>query len=121
MSYTCLVCAWPKLKEPPHSPSGGGSYEICPACGYQYGVDDDDRGITPEQWRRTWVQQGARWSSAGIKAPKGWKYLAGAVGKARKGSTAAAKKTIVLKPLPQKPKSAKKPAAKRAPARKKPG
>jgi hypothetical protein len=120
MTYPCLVCAWPKLKEPPRSPSGGGSYEICPACGYQYGVDDDDRGITPEQWRRTWVQQGARWSSAGIKSPKGWKYQAGTAGQARQASTAA-KNTIVLKSLPPKPKAAKMPAGKRSPARKNPG
>ena len=120
MSHTCLVCAWPNLKEPPHSPSGGGSYEICPACGYQYGVDDHDRGITPAQWRRTWVQEGARWSSVGIKAPNGWKYQAGSGGRGRKASTAA-EKTIVLKPLPPKPKAAEKPAVKRAPARNNPG
>lgn len=74
MSHTCLVCAYPKLKSPPRSPSGGGSYEICPACGYQYGVDDDDRGITPAEWRQRWVAGGAVWSSASIKPPAGWKF-----------------------------------------------
>ncbi len=120
MSYTCLVCAWSKLKEPPRSRVGGGSYEICPACGFQYGVDDDDRGITPEQWRHTWVQQGAHWSSAGIKAPKGWEYQSGAVQQGRKSPTAA-KKTIQLKSLPPKPKVWKKPASRQSPARKNPG
>ena len=74
MSYSCLVCAYPKLKQPPRSASGGGSYEICPACGYQYGVDDDDKGLTPAQWRDAWVKKGAPWSSAGIKPPRGWQY-----------------------------------------------
>ena len=76
MPFTCLVCEYPKLKAPPHAPSGGGSYEICPACGYQYGVDDEDRGITPEAWRATWVAGGAKWSSVGMKMPKGWQYPA---------------------------------------------
>ena len=27
----------------------GGSYEICPSCGFQFGVSDDDLGSTYEQ------------------------------------------------------------------------
>ena len=84
MPYACLVCAYPKLKAPPHSASGGGSYEICPACGYQYGVDDDDKAITPAQWRAAWVKNGAPWSSAGIKPPKGWKYEPAGAAKKRR-------------------------------------
>ncbi len=72
MSYTCPVCQFPKLKEPPRGKSGGGSYEICPSCGFQFGVDDDDRGISFEKWRADWLERGAPWSSAGRKAPKGW-------------------------------------------------
>lgn len=72
MAFTCLVCQYPKLKSPPRSPSGGGSYEICPACGYQYGVDDDDLQISPAQWLRKWRAAGAPWSSQSIKQPKNW-------------------------------------------------
>ncbi len=69
---TCPVCAYPKLEEPPHAPSGGGSYEICPCCGFQFGVDDDDKGITFDQAREKWVKGGMKWHSKGIKAPKIW-------------------------------------------------
>ncbi len=97
MPYPCLVCAYPKLKEPPRSPGGGGSYEICPACGYQYGVDDDDKGITPEQWRAAWIKNGAHWSSTGIQPPKGWKYQPPVETKRRAPRKTAVIKTIVLK------------------------
>ena len=73
MAHTCLVCRYPKLKEPPRSPNGGGSYEICPACGFQYGVDDDDRKISHAQWLKKWQAAGCKWSSQSIKPPKGWK------------------------------------------------
>ena len=70
--HTCPVCAFAKLQEPPHSASGGGSYEICPSCGFQFGVDDDDKGITFEQARERWVAGGMKWSSKGNPSPKGW-------------------------------------------------
>ena len=69
---TCPVCGYPKLEEPPRAPSGGGSYEICPSCGFQFGVDDDDKGITHEEWRARWMEKGTPWSSCGIEKPKGW-------------------------------------------------
>ncbi|HSI64321.1 MAG TPA: hypothetical protein VLE43_14430 [Candidatus Saccharimonadia bacterium] len=68
----CPVCGYPKLAEPPRTPSGGGSYEICPSCGFQFGVDDDDRCVTLEQARKEWVAAGMKWSSKGIHPPKGW-------------------------------------------------
>jgi hypothetical protein len=70
--HTCPVCGYPKLEEPPRSPSGGGSYEICPSCGFQFGVDDDDKGITFVQARERWVGEGMKWSSRGMAAPRGW-------------------------------------------------
>jgi hypothetical protein len=69
---TCPVCGYPKLQEPPRSPSGGASYEICPSCGFQFGVDDDDKGITFLQWRKTWVEAGMNWSSKGQHKPRDW-------------------------------------------------
>lgn len=70
---TCLICGYPKLKEPPRAPSGGGSYEICPSCGFQFGVDDDDKGITIEAARKRWIEGGMKWCSRGDPAPKEWK------------------------------------------------
>jgi hypothetical protein len=70
--HPCPVCGYPKLQEPPHSASGGGSYEICPSCGFQFGVDDDDKGITFEQAREKWIEGGMKWQSKGFAQPKDW-------------------------------------------------
>ncbi len=70
--HTCPVCGWPSLKEAPRSPSGGGSFEICPSCGFEFGVSDDDGGHTIGTWRAAWVDRAMPWSSVGVKMPKGW-------------------------------------------------
>lgn len=72
MAHQCPVCGYPSLSEPPHARDGGGSYEMCPACGFQFGVDDDDRGHTYARWRADWIKGGMRWSSRGQKAPRDW-------------------------------------------------
>lgn len=64
MNHTCPVCGYPKLKEAPRSRDGGGSYEICPSCGFQFGVSDDDAGFSYKQWREKWQAGGMKWSSA---------------------------------------------------------
>lgn len=70
---TCPVCGYPGLGEPPGRPLGGESYEICPSCGFQFGVTDVDRGITYEDWRQRWIGRGMLWDSAGIEDPPlGW-------------------------------------------------
>jgi hypothetical protein len=51
------------LREPPRSKRSGGSFEICPSCGFQFGVTDDDQGLSYEQWRKTWRDGGMKWSS----------------------------------------------------------
>jgi hypothetical protein len=69
----CPVCGYPALTEPPRSPDGdGGSYEICPSCGFEFGVTDDDLGYTYETWRKQWVSTGMRWASRSRSAPAGW-------------------------------------------------
>jgi hypothetical protein len=87
MPYTCPVCGFPGLTEPPMSRSGGGSYEICPSCGFQFGVDDEDRGETYAGWRARWVADGMPWRSAS-PAPAGWDPRAQLRGGER-GQTAA--------------------------------
>ncbi len=69
--HTCPVCGYPKLKETPRTRAGGGSFEICPSCGFQFGVSDDDGGFTYEQWRERWRREGMKWSSA-QKKPHRW-------------------------------------------------
>ena len=69
----CPVCRFPELKEPPRSArSGGGSYEICPSCGFEFGVSDDDLGYSYEEWRRGWIEHGMVWSSVGRVQPPDW-------------------------------------------------
>jgi hypothetical protein len=72
MAYTCPVCGFPELTEIPRTEKGGGSYEICPSCGFQFGVTDDDRGFTYEQWRERWIKQGMPWDKGRTKPPPNW-------------------------------------------------
>lgn len=67
-SYRCPVCGWPALELPPRP----ASYEICPSCGFEFGVTDDDEGETYESWRARWVEHGMQWSSRREPAPEGW-------------------------------------------------
>lgn len=72
MPYTCPVCGFPDLDDPPRSPvTGGGSYEICPSCGFQFGVHDDDRDISYESWRSQWIADGMPWRDA-TDIPEDW-------------------------------------------------
>lgn len=71
LKHVCPVCGYPKLKEAPRSASGGGSYEICPSCGFQFGVTDDDAGYTYDTWRAKWRGEGMHWSST-TKPPAHW-------------------------------------------------
>ena len=73
MSHVCPVCGFPKLTGPPRSLSGGGSGEICPSCGFQHGVDDDDSGRGYAAARDEWRRGGMKWSSKGRPQPKKWK------------------------------------------------
>lgn len=71
--YSCPVCGWPYLSEPPRLPAGGGSYEICWSCGFEYGVTDDDEGYFYRDWRDRWIEAGMPWTSAPYRpAPEGW-------------------------------------------------
>ncbi len=69
--HTCPVCGFPKLLEKPRTRAGGGSFEICPSCGFQFGVSDDDAGFTYEEWRERWRVGGLKWSSQ-KPAPPDW-------------------------------------------------
>jgi hypothetical protein len=75
MTYTCPICGYPGLRELPRGETTGGSYEICPSCGFQFGVSDDDRGISDEQWRQGWIDAGMPWRSVGREQPPNWNPL----------------------------------------------
>ena len=76
MSYVCPVCGFNELDEPPVSECGGGSYEICPSCGFQFGVSDEDRGITYEEWRKQWISDGMIWDKGRSLPPPEWDPIA---------------------------------------------
>ena len=75
MSYICPVCGFPELTEIPRTDAGGGSFEICPSCSFQFGVTDDDRGFTYEQWRSCWIKEGMKWDKGRTDPPAGWDPL----------------------------------------------
>lgn len=69
---TCPVCGFDQLDEPPRNRTGGASMEICSCCGFQFGVTDDDQGVSCDDYRERWIAGGMAWSGKGKKAPKGW-------------------------------------------------
>ena len=72
MHYYCLVCGYPCLNEPPRSGAGGGSNEICPSCGFEFGFTDDDMGFSYAEWREKWIEGGMEWWSMRRTQPVGW-------------------------------------------------
>jgi hypothetical protein len=69
--YRCPVCGYLGLDEPPRDEVSGASYEICPSCGFQFGVTDDSNGISYEQRRADWIAGGMKWWSRGPQ-PANW-------------------------------------------------
>ena len=72
----CPVCGYDGLDEPPFNERGAGSDDICPCCGFQFGLDDfpyEDRERLVAEWRERWVAGGCVWKfpSDGLP-PEGW-------------------------------------------------
>jgi hypothetical protein len=70
MEYTCPVCGFPNLAEPPHDDTGCASFETCPACGTEFGYDDATKSHA--ELRRVWLAAGAPWFSESVAPPRGW-------------------------------------------------
>lgn len=70
--YRCPVCGYGDLDEPPER-NGVASHEICPSCGFEFGVTDAG-GVTYATWREFWVKSGMPWwaKQAGQPPPNGW-------------------------------------------------
>ncbi|MCL2812059.1 MAG: hypothetical protein FWD25_09265 [Clostridia bacterium] len=65
MDNICPVCNFVGLYEPPYDARGYGSYEICPSCGFQFGLDDDpDPEPAHRAWQARWVEAGCPWFSS---------------------------------------------------------
>lgn len=71
--YRCPVCGYPDLTAPPRGADGRGSGELCPSCGFAFGVSDDELGYTDGAWRRRWIERGRPWSGGPQRPPPpGW-------------------------------------------------
>jgi len=70
--FTCPICGCRELEKPPRSETTGGSYEICPCCGFEFGYHDEDQGISDQEWRRRWVAMGMPWFDRSTRPPLGW-------------------------------------------------
>lgn len=68
--HICPVCGYPCLAEEVQR-ADGWSYEICPSCGFQFGVDTEN-GISYETWRKAWVMGGMKWWDVSAGHPKNW-------------------------------------------------
>jgi hypothetical protein len=75
--FTCPVCGWPFLSSPAYFAEDTPSDEICLSCGIQFGYTDWGRGDQHVrrrirlEWRRRWLDEGARWSG-GSTPPSDW-------------------------------------------------
>lgn len=67
----CPVCGYDELLERPYEEDGLASYEICGCCGFQFGYDDYDLGITHSEYREYWIENGCKWRYSQLK-PNGW-------------------------------------------------
>ena len=73
----CPVCGYDGLDEPAFDERGVGSDDICPCCGFQFGLDDfpfEDRERLVAEWRERWVAGGCVWKYATgcRRPPEGW-------------------------------------------------
>jgi len=74
--FTCPVCGFPELNDPPWSDEGP-SQETCPSCGTRFGMDDradgidEARDVLHEALRLGWITGGMAWQSTRPK-PEAW-------------------------------------------------
>lgn len=67
--YTCPVCGFPDLDQPPWEPDTGvPSFDICPCCGCEFGYNDATVKAK-ERYRKEWIAGGAHWFEPELKPP----------------------------------------------------
>lgn len=64
MPYTCPVCGYNALPEPPQN------FSICPSCGTEFGLDDAK--YTHLELQAEWIKAGPLWFSTARPAPVHW-------------------------------------------------
>lgn len=71
--FSCLVCGYPELDEPPYDDHGCALYNICPCCGVEFGYDDSN--ALHSELREKWIATGMQWWSRNISPPTNWNPL----------------------------------------------
>ncbi len=75
MEISCRICGYfygyPIWGEDGTTPS----YEICPCCGGEFGVDDYQVTVAREYRSRWIIEKGGAWSKPGER-PKDWDFFA---------------------------------------------
>lgn len=69
--YQCVVCFYDGLEHNQYTEDGGPMFNICPCCGFQSGYHDLDREITIDEYRKMWLEKGAKWKHQ--PQPPDWK------------------------------------------------
>lgn len=74
--YECPVCYYDKLEFEAYDSSDNlPSYEMCPCCGFQFGLDDyPNREEKIKKWRTNWFYNGGKWFSSS-RPPVNWNPL----------------------------------------------
>ena len=62
--YTCPVCGFNQLADPPTE------FSICPCCGTEFELDD--AFATHGELRSAWLRSGAHWWSTVVERPTNW-------------------------------------------------
>lgn len=63
-TYTCPVCGFAGLEEPPER------FSICPSCGTEF--ENHDYDVSHAELRRQWIAGGAEWWSNYDPTPENW-------------------------------------------------
>ena len=68
MMYTCPVCFYSELEEPPSD------WNICPCCGTEF--ENDDSNTSHAELRQRWLASGVLWFSRAEQPSTDWQqYL----------------------------------------------
>ncbi len=71
VKYTCHVCGYPDLLEPPWGEDGqSSSFDICPCCGVEFGYEDATETALLK-YRQQWIFSNGKWRESDLK-PSDW-------------------------------------------------
>ena len=76
--YVCPICGYDGLDEPAYGKHNEPSYNICPCCCFEFGVDDSSDYQSLEKdfndYREKWIKEGCEWFETDQK-PRDWSPL----------------------------------------------